>query len=133
MNGFGTLRTRPLPPGFLSAGWLDGNPGENRVVEALSKAGIRPAPGSADARSCHQQHRVGEHTLDFAWPTLKIALEADGGCHLQPKAARRDRLRDARLRAQGWLVFRVDVEGKSHLVTAQVGRVVAVVRALSGA
>jgi hypothetical protein len=47
MNGFGTVRTRPLPPGFLSAGWLGGNAGENRVVQALSQAGITPATASA--------------------------------------------------------------------------------------
>jgi very-short-patch-repair endonuclease len=131
MNGFGTVRTRPLPVGFISAGWLDGNIGENRVVQALSQAGIHPASGFADVLACHQQHRVGDHTLDFAWPTLKIALEADGGCHLQPTAARRDRLRDSRLRAQGWLVFRVDVYREYHHVTAQVGRVVSVLRAVS--
>lgn len=131
MNGFGTVRTRPLPPGFLSAGWLDGNTGENRVVQALSQAGIRPASGTGDVLACHQQHRIGDHTLDFAWPILKIALEADGGCHLQPTAARRDRIRDARLRAQGWLVFRVDVDRDYRHVTGQVGRVVAVLRALS--
>jgi very-short-patch-repair endonuclease len=62
---------------------------------------------------------------------LKIALEADGGCHLQPTAARRDRIRDAGFRAQGWLVFRVDIDRGYHHVTAQVGRLVAVLRALS--
>jgi very-short-patch-repair endonuclease len=131
MNGFGTARTRPLPLGFLSAGWLDGNAGENRVVQALAQAGICPAASVGGTLACHQQHRVGDHTVDFAWPALKIALEADGGCHLQPTAARRDRLRDARLRAQGWLVFRVDVGRNDDHVTAQVGRVVSIVRALS--
>jgi very-short-patch-repair endonuclease len=69
--------------------------------------------------------------VDFAWPILRIALEADGGCHTQPKAARRDRMRDARLRAQGWLVLRVDVDRDYRRLTDQVGRVVAVLRALS--
>jgi very-short-patch-repair endonuclease len=133
MNGFGTVRTRPLPPGFLSAGWLNGNAGENRVIQALSQAGIGPASGFADALACHQQHQVGDHTLDFAWPVLKIALESDGDCHLEPMAARRDRLRDARLRAHGWLVFRVDFGRDYHHVTAQVGRVVSILRALSRA
>jgi hypothetical protein len=72
MNGLGTARNRPLPPGFLSAGWLDGNAGENRVVQALSQAGIRPESGLGDVLACHQQHRVGDHTLDFAWPMSRL-------------------------------------------------------------
>lgn len=132
MNGFGTVRTRPLPPGLLSVGWFDGNAGENRVVRALTKTGIQPASGHGHVLECHQQYKVGDHTLDFAWPMLKVALEADGGCHLRSTAAKRDRTRDARLRAQGWLVFRVDVD-RDHLAQAQVGRVVAVVRALARA
>jgi very-short-patch-repair endonuclease len=131
MNGFGTVRTRPLPPGFLSVGWFDGNAGENRVVRALARAGIKPASSRGDVLECHQQYKTGDHTLDFAWPMLKVALEADGGCHLRSTAAKCDRTRDARLRAQGWLVFRVDVD-RDHVVVPQVGRVVAVVRALAG-
>ena len=113
----------PPPPGRLRL------PG---VIQALSQAGVTPASGVRDVLACHQQHKVGDHTLDFAWPILKIALEADGGRHLRPSAARRDRLRDARRPAQGWLIFRVDIERDGHLVTAQVGRVVSVVRALAG-
>jgi very-short-patch-repair endonuclease len=131
MNGFGTVRTRPLPPGLLAAGWLDGNRGENLVVEALARADVHPAFGrDASLAECHQQHPVGPYTLDFAWPKLKIALEADGYVHRMKPQIARDRKRDAWLRANGWLVFRVSVES-SAMATSQLARVLTVVRALT--
>lgn len=133
MNGFGTARTRPLPPGFLAAGWLDGNRGENQVITALTALGVDVAfNDEADPQDCRQQVLVGPYTLDFAWPKLRIALEADGGVHSLSAAARRDRKRDAWLRRQGWLVLRVDID-KPQAARAQVARVVAVVRALARA
>ena len=54
------------------------------------------------------QYRVGKYRLDYAWPAVKMAVEADGPFHRQPENAARDAIRDAYLRNQGWLVFRVD-------------------------
>jgi hypothetical protein len=133
MNGFGTARHRPLPAGFLASGWHDGNLGENDVCRALAAIGVAAAyNGSSPPEACQQQYTVGPYTLDFAWPKLRIALEADGSAHDTIARLRGDRKRDAWLRRQGWLVFRVDVE-KPQAVAAQVGRVVAVVRALARA
>lgn len=131
MNGFGTERHSPLPVGFMAAGWADGNHGENRIVQLLRSAGMKPAYGeAAPALDCVQQHPVGPYTLDFAWPKLKIALEADGSVHRFVKNAIHDRERDPWLRDRGWLVFRVDTGTKKHRA-AQLHRVLTVVRALA--
>jgi hypothetical protein len=131
MNGFGTERTRPLAVGLMSAGWVDGNPGENLVVSALNASGCTPAFGrSTGVLQCHQQYAVGRYVLDFAWPKLKIALEADGSVHRREKNYRHDQRRDEWFREQGWLVFRVHTTRRDG-VTAQVHRVLAVVRAMA--
>lgn len=130
MNGFGIERARPLPVGYLSDGWADGNRGENRIVRLLRSAGIRPAYNDASQPiDCYQQYPVGPYTLDFAWPKLKIALEADGGIHRFVKNVVHDRERDAWLRDEGWLVFRVDT-GTKKGSAIQLHRVLTVVRAL---
>lgn len=54
------------------------------------------------------QYRVGKYRLDYAWPAIKVALEADGPHHWHPDNAIKDVARDSWLRSQGWLVFRVD-------------------------
>ena len=55
------------------------------------------------------QFPVAPYRLDYAWPELKVNLEVDGMYHLLPGAAERDAERDRYLRAQGWLVLRIDV------------------------
>ncbi|HET7883367.1 MAG TPA: DUF559 domain-containing protein [Acetobacteraceae bacterium] len=58
-----------------------------------------------DALGCHfrRQHPVPPYVLDFGCPSLKIAVEADGGQHNQPgEHAARDRY----LQERGWLVLR---------------------------
>jgi hypothetical protein len=133
MNGLGTERIRPLAVGLMSAGWIDGNPGENLVVGILSASGITPAFGRAgDSLACHQQFAVGPYVLDFAWPNLKIALEADGSVHRLESTYRHDQRRDEWLRDHGWLILRVHTTQR-HRVAIQVHRVLAVVRALSRA
>lgn len=54
------------------------------------------------------QYRVGPYRLDYAWPKEKIALEVDGPHHWRPDVAARDVARDAYLRGENWLVFRID-------------------------
>ena len=96
MNGFGTARDRRLPAGSLAAGWADGNAGENQVSKALSGLGIEVAFNHASpSGDCYQQYTLGAYTLDFAWPKLRIALEADGSAHGFEGKANRDRVRDA--------------------------------------
>jgi len=131
MNGCGTARSRPLPTGALSEGWADGNRGENRVVSILRGAGIAPVFNQlSPATDCCQQYAIGPYTVDFAWPKLKIALEADGSVHQMALKCQSDQRRDAWLRRQGWLVFRVDITRSKELAN-QVLRVVSVVRALA--
>lgn len=76
------------------------------------------------------QYRVGKYRLDFAWPDLLIALEADGPFHRNPDVAARDAVRDSYLRSLGWLVFRVD--DSTGNLDAQLARVARLVRAEGG-
>jgi hypothetical protein len=131
MNGFGTERTRRLDARLVADGWAEGNWGENRVVGILNTAGISPAVRTnAGMLDCRQQYQSGRYVLDFAWPKLKIAIEADGKVHRNDPNYEHDRIRDAWLRGQGWLVFRVDTTLAGGL-EAEVKRVVAVIRALA--
>ena len=50
-----------------------------------------------------RQHPVPPFVLDFACPTLAIAVEADGGQHAEPG---RDASRDRFLVRKGWLLLR---------------------------
>lgn len=98
-----------------------GNPGENRVAYRLHRYGW-------SSRDVTQQYRVGRYRIDFAWVVQKIALEADGWVHQSAVVALRDRQRDDRLRLEGWLVFRVNVDADN--LEEQLARVSAVVRAI---
>lgn len=75
------------------------------------------------------QFRVGKYRLDYAWPKFKIALEADGPHHWRPDVAIKDVARDAWLRANGWLVFRVDND--SNTLEEQLARVAVVIRSVA--
>ena len=76
-----------------------GSEPENAVTWRLYRAGLFD----------RFQYSVKPYRLDYAWPKLKVNLEVDGMYHLLPGAAERDAERDRYLRAQGWLVFRIDV------------------------
>jgi very-short-patch-repair endonuclease len=105
-----------------SFGYRPGTSLENRVAFRLGRWGHKP-PAVA------QQHRVGRYRLDFAWPDLLIALEVDGWHHQRPESAARDAHRDADLREQGWLTFRVH-DTEELILQKQLCRVVQVVNAL---
>jgi len=89
-------------------------PIEMRLFEALQKKRIPAEP----------QFRVGRYTLDFALPSLGIAIEADGrGWH----DSVRDRQRDEELRVHGWHTVRFsgseiywDAAGCADVVAAAV-------------
>lgn len=102
-------------------GWKPGTQLENQVARCLSRCGLRAA----------QQHTVGRYRIDFAWPSMKIGLEADGWWHRSPEGAVKDRQRDSWLRSQGWLTFRVDDEHGEESIRSQVTRVAVVVRKLT--
>ncbi len=52
------------------------------------------------------QMPVGNYFLDFALPTLKVAIEVDGKDHRAPAKVASDRERTAWLEARGWKVVR---------------------------
>lgn len=132
MNGFDTAQNDPLDCRTRSARTLDGNHGEKRVFGILAATGIREAPKrDAGVLDFRQQHAFGRYALDFAWPRLQIAIEADGSIHKSDATYQHDRLRDAWLRERGWLVFRVDTTLAGGL-EVQVHRVLDVIRALAG-
>lgn len=62
--------------------------------------------------------------LDFAWPTVRFAVEYDSTeWHANPQAWRRDRLKNARLKECGWKVLRIvadDVRRHPENLAAQV-------------
>jgi very-short-patch-repair endonuclease/glutaredoxin len=60
-------------------------------------------------RAKHQAH-VGKFVVDFCLPTLKIALEIDGGFHEYKPVKDRDRMRDAEMirdLGPGWKIVRI--------------------------
>lgn len=114
------MKTAPVYKALLERDGLPlGTSLENKVTWRLHRAGVLD----------RQQYQVGKYRLDYAWPTLRIGLEADGPHHQIPDMALRDVVRDAYLRARGWLIFRVDETGGN--LEEQVCRVCRAVRALS--
>lgn len=56
-----------------------------------------------DGWKFRRQHPVGPYVLDFACVEAMLAIELDGGQHIDSK---RDMGRDAYLRGRGWRVLR---------------------------
>lgn len=50
----------------------------------------------------------GHYRIDFAYPSVKLAIEIDGPHHRLPEVKSRDARRDRRLRQLGWTVDRFD-------------------------
>ena len=103
------------------AGFHTGTSLENRVAYRLSRWGFGPT-------DVQQEYRVPPYRLDFAWPAIKVGLEADGWWHRSPEGAAKDARRDSMLRARGWLIFRVDDGCGSNGLEKQLCRVVRTVR-----
>ena len=75
---------------------------ERTFLKSLARHGL-PQPIVA--------HRIGRWTVDFFWPSHALVLETDGDrYHDHPIARRRDRRKDAELRARGCTVVRVPEE-----------------------
>jgi uroporphyrinogen-III synthase len=53
-----------------------------------------------------RQHPVGQYIVDFCCPQRRLIIELDGSVHGQPSQAKRDTMRDARLRRMGYKVAR---------------------------
>jgi very-short-patch-repair endonuclease len=53
------------------------------------------------------EHKVGRFSVDFALPTLGVALECDGWTHFTPTGIARDIWRDAKLAEDGWTAIHI--------------------------
>jgi len=76
-----------------------------------------------EGESFRRQHPIGSYVLDFYCAPLRLAIEVDGNQHGFPGHAKRDALRDARLRDVGVVVLRFsnsDVLGNLNGVAEQV-------------
>ena len=72
-----------------------------------------------------RQHVIGDFILDFYSPTLRLAIEVDGGGHTELSQARYDQQRTSALNDQGIEVLRFwnhDVLSKEHLVMEEIHR-----------
>ena len=72
--------------------------------------------------SFKRQFPIGDHIADFAAPSVKLAIEVDGGYHATRAAA--DARKDRHLRRAGWRVLRISAE----VVMQDIGAAVALVR-----
>lgn len=126
------------------AGWQSGTSLENSVSRWLHRAGFVPAVGMKCSDRCggrgsrpslcrciYQQHRIGSYRVDFAATDIQVVIEADGWWHRSPEGAARDAERDSALRADGWVVLRVDDRhGTGSALDEQVVRVTSIIHAL---
>ncbi|WP_143517323.1 DUF559 domain-containing protein [Pseudonocardia sp. MH-G8] len=89
--------SRRLPRVVELSDRRSGSPMETRLRLALEFGGL-PEP--------ELQHPVGPYQLDLAYPAVRIAVEYNGGDHLDPDRALHDLQREAYLTAAGWVVIR---------------------------
>jgi len=74
--------------------WM--SPIEARLYEAMCREGLEPIP----------QFCVNGYFVDFAFPDIQMAVEADGAAYHADDRKQRDRKRDWILRKAGWTVKR---------------------------
>ena len=73
------------------------SPIEFKLYEAMCQKGLYSTP----------QFRIESYIVDFAFPDVKLAIEADGIAYHTGDRRERDRKRDWRLKTQfGWTVMR---------------------------
>jgi very-short-patch-repair endonuclease len=74
-----------------------------------------------------RQHVIGDYIIDFYAPSLRLAIELDGGQHYDPDKVRYDERRTARLTVQDVAVLRytnLDVSQRLEDVLSDIERVV---------
>ena len=74
--------------------WM--SPIEVELYNAMRKVGLSPNP----------QFRIEAYYVDFAFPDVKLAIEADGAAYHSHDREERDRRRDGFLWSRGWTVKR---------------------------
>ena len=72
------------------------SPIEATLYDAMRLEGLSPVP----------QFRIEAYYVDFAFPEVKLAIEADGAAFHSNERKVRDRRRDGFLRGRGWTVRR---------------------------
>jgi very-short-patch-repair endonuclease len=102
-----------------------GRSGSSAVGEAIRSVNRRPTESRLEVKVARllrnarlrpeaNQHRVGRSRLDFAWPSVFVAVECDGfEWHGNRLAWKRDRRRLARLELLGWRIVPVTWEDVS--------------------
>ena len=78
----------------FGAFWM--SPIEVDLYDAMRKEGLSPNP----------QVRIEAYYVDFAFPDIKLAIEADGAAYHSDDRKERDRKRDGFLWSRGWTVKR---------------------------
>jgi very-short-patch-repair endonuclease len=88
---------------------------ERRFLALIQSAGL-PRP--------EVNARVGPFEVDFVWRAERLIVEVDGfRYHASRAAFERDRARDAKLQAHGWLIMRVTWRQLSERATAVAAQV----------
>lgn len=72
------------------------SPIEQKLYEAMRREDLSPTP----------QYRIEDYIADFAFPDVKLAVEADGAPYHSGERRQRDSRRDWILRQHGWTVKR---------------------------
>ena len=78
------------------AGEIYMSPIEAQLYEAMQAEGLSPIP----------QYCISGYFVDFAFPDVWVAVEADGAAYHEGARQQRDRKRDWILRRNGWTVKR---------------------------
>ena len=79
-----------------SSGAIWMSPIEHKLYEAMLKEGLAPVP----------QHCIEGYYADFAFPDVRLAVEADGAAFHEGERRQRDRKRDWIIGRAGWTVKR---------------------------
>lgn len=74
--------------------WM--SPIEVKLFEAMQREGLSPKP----------QYCIEGYFVDFAFPDVRVAVEADGAPYHEGERREHDRKRDWVLERQGWKVLR---------------------------
>jgi hypothetical protein len=115
------LASIPALLGELNRLGRRGRPGAGALRRLLKERGFigvpHPSVLESKTRRLFDQFRLpvpdcefvteeGAYRLDFAYPTLKLAIEVDGYVwHFSPEHRRRDNARRNALRLQGWQIY----------------------------
>ncbi len=104
----------------FGAFWM--SPIEVKLYDAMRREGLSPTP----------QFRIEAYYVDFAFPDIKLAVEADGAAYHSADREERDRKRDGFLWSRGWTVKRfhgITIHNKADNCAAVIKREVETRRA----